>query len=172
MGHDITITIHDVDLSEYHNTECFGTMLAQECTRALAGTPIVTKATHEKRAKPVRPVIDTTEKAAKQFDFIKDNKSEHFAMITLDGARHLIATRVISIGTLTSSPVHPREVFAPAIEDRANSIIIAHNHPSGSLTVGKSDRETTDRIRKAGELLGIRLDEHIIVTSEEFTSAM
>jgi DNA repair protein RadC len=124
-----------------------------------------------KFTKPTRPLIDSPEKAAEQFGFIRDKKQEHFAMLTLDGARRLIAARVITVGTLTSSLVHPREVFAPAIEDRAASIIIAHNHPSGSLNISASDREVTGRIREAGELLGIRLDDHLIVTDDGFVSA-
>jgi DNA repair protein RadC len=63
-------------------------------------------------------------------------------------------------------------VFALAPEDRANTIIIAHNHPSGSLVIGDKDKEVTRRIMEAGELMGIRLDDHIIVTSESFVSAM
>ena len=70
-----------------------------------------------------------------------------------------------------SSLVHPREVFAPAIEDRAASIIIAHNHPSGVLEVSEQDREVTKRIRQAGELLGIRLDDHLIVAEGNCVSA-
>jgi DNA repair protein RadC len=125
-----------------------------------------------KFTKPTRPLIDSPEKAAEQFNFIRDKKQEHFAVLTLDGARRLITARVITVGTLTSSLVHPREVFAPAIEDRAASIIIAHNHPSGSLDISASDREVTGRIRESGELLGIRLDDHIIVTGDGFVSAL
>ncbi|NLB56083.1 MAG: hypothetical protein GX811_10030 [Lentisphaerae bacterium] len=72
----------------------------------------------------------------------------------------------------SSSLVHPREVFAPAIEDRANSIIIAHNHPSGSLFVGKKDKEVSQRIKDEGDLLGIKLDEHIIIAGDDFVSAL
>ncbi|MDR0695960.1 MAG: DNA repair protein RadC [Christensenellaceae bacterium] len=122
--------------------------------------------------KQTRPIIDSSEKAAEQLAFIKDKKQEHFILLTLDGARRLIRAHTISIGTLTSTPVHPREVFAPAIDDRANSIIIGHYHPSGSLTVGNKDREVTRRIKDAGELLGIKLDEHIIIASNEFVSAL
>ena len=93
-------------------------------------------------------------------------------MLTLDGARRLIKTHTIFVGTLTNTLVHPREVFVLAIEDRANSIIIAHNHPSGSLEVGSKDREVTKRLNDAGELLGIKLDDHIVVTSDSFISAM
>ena len=118
------------------------------------------------------PLIDTPEKAAAQFDFIRDKKQEHFAVLTLDGARRLINCRVVTIGTLTSSLVHPREVFSMAIEDRAASIIIAHNHPSGRTDVSGQDREVTERIKQAGEILGIRLDDHIVVTEDGFVSAM
>ncbi|MDR1085165.1 MAG: hypothetical protein LBP22_10005 [Deltaproteobacteria bacterium] len=81
-------------------------------------------------------------------------------------------THTISVGTLTASLVHPREVFAPAMEDRAASIIIAHNHPNGSLDIGNKDKEVTKRINDAGELLGIRLDDHIIIAGDGFASAM
>ena len=116
-----------------------------------------------KMIKQTAPLIDSPERAAEQLSFIRSKKQEHFVMITLDGARRMIKCRTISIGTLMSSLVHPREVFAPAIEDRAASIIIGHNHPSGMLDISEQDREVTKRIRQAGELLGIRLDDHIIV---------
>ena len=105
-----------------------------------------------------KPLIDSPEAAAQQVGFIRDKKQEHFVMLTLDGARRLIKTRTITIGTLMSSLVHPREVFSPAIEDRAASIIVAHNHPSGMLSISKEDREVSRLIRQAGELLGMRAD--------------
>jgi DNA repair protein RadC len=125
-----------------------------------------------KLVKQTRPLIDSPERAAEQFAFLKDKRQEHFAAITLDGARRLIKNRVITVGTLNTSLVHPREVFAPAIEDRAASIIIAHNHPSGSLAISDSDREVTARMCAAGELLGIRVDDHIIIAGDEFISAI
>ena len=125
-----------------------------------------------KFTKQTRPVVDTAEIAAAHFDFIKDKRQECLAMITLDGARRLIKKHTVTVGLLTSSPVHPREVFAPAVEDRAASIIIAHNHPSGSLEISAQDREVTRRIKEAGELMGIKLDDHIIVSAEGFVSAL
>jgi DNA repair protein RadC len=125
-----------------------------------------------KFAKQTRPIIDTQKKAAEEFAFLKNKKQEYFVMITLDGARRLINIHTITVGTLTASLVHPREVFAPAMEDRAASIIIAHNHPSGSLDISNRDREVTDMIKKAGELLGITLDDHIIIAGDDFVSAM
>jgi len=119
-----------------------------------------------KFTKQTAPLIDTPEKAAKQFSYIREKRQEYFAMLTLDGARRLIDTRTITVGTLMSSLVHPREVFAPAIEDRAASIIIGHNHPSGMLDISDQNREVTKRIKLAGELLEITLDDHIIVAAD------
>ena len=117
------------------------------------------------------PLIDSPEKAAEQVNFIRDKKQEYFVLLTLDGARRLINCRTITIGTLMTSLVHPREVFSPAIEDRAASIIIAHNHPSGCLDISEQDKDVTKRMRLAGELLGIRLDDHLVVAGDGFVSA-
>lgn len=114
-----------------------------------------------------KPIINSPEKAVEQLADIRDKKQEYFVCLTLDGANRLIAKRIITIGTLTSSLVHPREVFADAITDRAASIIIAHNHPSGNLEPSLADREVTKRIQQAGELLGIKLLDHVIVTKTQ-----
>ena len=121
--------------------------------------------------KQTAPMIDNAEKVAQQLDYIKSKKQEYFVLLTLDGSRRLINNRVITIGTLMASLVHPREVFCHAIEDRAASIIVAHNHPSGALDVSDNDREVTNRLRQAGDIIGIRLDDHIIVAGDEFVSA-
>lgn len=115
------------------------------------------------------PIIDSPEKAVEQLADIRDKKQEYFVCLTLDGANRLIAKRVITIGTLNASLVHPREVFADAVADRAASIIVAHNHPSGSLEPSVADQEVTQRIVDAGKLLGISLLDHIIITNTSFT---
>jgi DNA repair protein RadC len=117
-------------------------------------------------------IIDSKERAAALLDYIRNKKQEHFVVLTLDGARRLINNHLVSIGTLLSSLVHPREIYSLAIEDRAASIIIAHNHPSGKLEISEQDREVTRRIKQAGELLGIPLDDHIIVAGESFVSLL
>lgn len=119
---------------------------------------------------PDRPIIDSPEAAVAQLSDIRDKKQEYFVCLTLDGANRLIAKRVITIGTLTSSLVHPREVFADAITDRAASIIVAHNHPSGSLEPSQADRKVTSQLKEAGDLLGIALIDHLIVTATDFRS--
>ena len=115
-----------------------------------------------------RPIIDSPEKAVAQLADIRDKKQEYFVCLTLDGANRLITKRVISIGTLTSSLVHPREVFADAITDRAASIIVAHNHPSGNSEPSQADRDITERLRQASELLGISLVDHVVVTKSAY----
>ena len=117
-----------------------------------------------------KPVIDSPEKAIEQLADIRDKKQEYFVCLTLDGAHRLIAKRVITIGTLTASLVHPREVFADAITDRAASIIVAHNHPSGNLQPSQADKDVTERLRSAGSLLGIDLLDHCIVTKSAYCS--
>lgn len=117
-----------------------------------------------------RPIIDSAEKAVELLGDIRSKKQEYFVCLTLDGANRLIAKRVISIGTLTASLVHPREVFAEAITDRAASIIVAHNHPSGNLEPSIADKEVTERLRRAGEILGIEVLDHLILGGEGFRS--
>jgi len=122
--------------------------------------------------KPTAPLIDTPEKAFEQLAHIKNKKQEHFVLLTLDGARRLISNRIVTIGTMMASLVHPREVFAYAIEDRAASIIVAHNHPSGMLDISQSDTDVTNRLKQVGDIVGIHLDDHLIVAGDEFVSAM
>ena len=119
-----------------------------------------------------RQIIDSPEKAVEQLSDIRDKKQEYFVCLTLDGANRLIAKRIITIGTLTASLVHPREVFAEAISDRAASIIVAHNHPSGTLTASSADSEVTQRLEEAGAVLGIKLVDHLIVSSSGHLSIL
>lgn len=118
--------------------------------------------------------VDSPEKVAKLIEFIFDGSKltqEHFWLIALNGARGVAGVFTVSVGTLMSSLVHPREIFSRAILAGAASIIVAHNHPSGTLDVSEQDREVTQRLRQAGDILGIRLDDHIIVADGDFVSA-
>lgn len=94
---------------------------------------------------------------------IRHKKQEYFLTITVDGAKNLIAKRIIFIGTLNQSMVHPREVFADAISDRAAGIIFIHNHPSGQCEPSEEDLQTTQKLIEAAKLLGIEVLDHIIV---------
>jgi DNA repair protein RadC len=95
---------------------------------------------------------------------IRESKKEHFVVFFLDTQNQLITREVISIGTLNSSLIHPREVFEPAVKNLASHIIIAHNHPSGSLEPSNEDLAVTKRLTDAGRLLGIEILDHVIVT--------
>ncbi len=97
-------------------------------------------------------------------------KQEHFIVLTLDGASYIINKSVVFIGSLNQSLVHPREVFAQAISDRAASIIISHNHPSGELSPSIADLEVTKRLKKVGEIMGIELLDHIIISKNGYFS--
>lgn len=95
---------------------------------------------------------------------------EEFHAVLLDGKHRIIGTLLISRGTLTSAPVHPREVFRPAIERAAAAIIVVHNHPSGDPAPSADDLEITRRLADVGELVGIRVLDHIIIGDGEYCS--
>lgn len=99
-----------------------------------------------------------------------DRKQEHFLTISLNGAHEVISTRVITIGLVDQSHVHPREVFADPIAERASALVIAHNHPSGQLEPSAEDLDVTQRIKVAGDILGIGLLDHIIFTPRGYYS--
>ncbi len=95
---------------------------------------------------------------------------EHFCILGINNKNILLIYSVISIGTITESIVHPREVFLPAIRELCSGLIIAHNHPSGNPAPSNQDIETTKRLIEAGKILGIPLVDHIIVTPNTFYS--
>lgn len=104
--------------------------------------------------------------------FISNAKQEHLVCISLNGANEVIATRVVTVGLANMCHLHPREVFSDAITDRACAIILAHNHPSGELIPSSQDISITERIKQSGELLGITLLDHIIVSIQGHRSIM
>src|SRR3990172_1565565 len=99
---------------------------------------------------------------------LKDYHREHFYIIALNSRGHSIAE--ISVGSLDTSIVHPREVFAEAIKNKAASVIFAHNHPSGDPAPSSADLEITKRLVEAGKILGIDVTDHVIVTKDGFLS--
>jgi len=105
-----------------------------------------------------------------RLDGIRTKQQEYFLCLTLDGGQRLIATRTITVGSLTAVIAHPREVYADAIADRAAGIVIAHNHPSGDSRPSKKDIELTQQLAAAGQLLGINLRDHIIVSKTDYFS--
>ena len=97
-------------------------------------------------------------------------KKEHFVILSLNARSNLIRENIISVGTLNANLVHPREVFKEAIDARAASVIVSHNHPSGDLEPSEDDLEITKRLTEAGKILGIEVLDHIIVIKSGFLS--
>jgi DNA repair protein RadC len=97
-------------------------------------------------------------------------RRETFVVLLLDAKNRLIRDVTISQGSLTQSIVHPREVFEPAIRDSAASVIFVHNHPSGDTSPSREDIEITGRLKKTGEIIGVRVLDHVVVSETEFTS--
>ncbi len=95
---------------------------------------------------------------------------EHFYTVLLSTKNHVMAVELVSVGSLSASLVHPREVFKPAILRSAAAIAVAHNHPSGVADPSPEDQEFTRRLARAGELLGIRVLDHLIVCDESYVS--
>jgi len=102
------------------------------------------------------PILDALEN-------IKFKDVEHFVCVTLNGCHKIIGVYVVSQGLVNRTLVHPREVFRPAIADNATAVIIAHNHPSGSLEPSADDKDVTRRMKQAGDIIGIKVLDHIIV---------
>jgi len=103
-------------------------------------------------------------------DHLQDKKKEHFYALLLDSKNRIISEELISIGTLNASIIHPREIFNPAIKASANSIILVHNHPSGDCEPSKEDNEITNKLLDAGNLLGIKVLDHVIIGKGKFKS--
>ncbi len=123
-----------------------------------------------RRIKPEGAKIKTPADLLPHVRHYADRKQEHFLCASINGANEILNIRVVSIGLIDRTPVHPREVFADALADRASAIIVAHNHPSGGLEPSASDVEVTGQIKEAGSILGIALLDHIIFNRSEYFS--
>jgi DNA repair protein RadC len=99
-----------------------------------------------------------------------DRKQERFISLSLNGAHEVLAVRVVTVGLVNKTIVHPREVFADMIQDRAAAFCVAHNHPSGQLECSPEDREITDRLQLASRILGIHFVDHIIFSETSWWS--
>ena len=95
---------------------------------------------------------------------------ELFLAIPLDGKNHVLGFNIVSVGTLTASLVHPREVFKAAILANAAAIAVVHNHPSGDPSPSAEDQAITVRLKEAGELLGVRLLDHVVIGDGRYVS--
>jgi DNA repair protein RadC len=101
---------------------------------------------------------------------IAGKQQEYFVCISLNGANEVIQKRIVTVGLVDKTQVHPREVFADVITDRAASVIFSHNHPSGELKPSDADLKMHQQLTEAGKMLGIKVLDHLIVTKKGFYS--
>lgn len=96
--------------------------------------------------------------------------TEHFITVTVNGAKEILSTRVVSVGTINKALIHPREVFANAVSEYASGIICCHNHPCEQCYPSNADIDSTKILQKAAKILGIVFMDHIIITKEDYFS--
>ncbi|MHB9295569.1 putative DNA repair protein RadC [Pillotina sp. SPG140] len=99
-----------------------------------------------------------------------DRRQEHFIALSLNGAHEVLAVRTVTIGLVNKTIVHPREVFADPILDRASAVVVAHNHPSGYLNPSPEDDEITERLKASADILGINFLDHVIFSEQGYFS--
>ena len=114
-------------------------------------------------------MITKAEDVYNYLEEFKNEDREHFIVVGLDTKNKPCYREIVSMGTLNSSLIHPREVFKKAIMMSCNSIIIAHNHPSGDTKPSKEDIEATRKLKKAGEIIQIPILDHVIIGSDYYS---
>ncbi|MEY4673166.1 MAG: hypothetical protein RL148_950 [Planctomycetota bacterium] len=124
----------------------------------------------EARHRPGSLVRSGGDVAAVVRESVRGSRKESFFALLLDNRHRVLSLRVVSTGSLESAPVHPREVFSPAIREGAAALVVAHNHPSGDPMPSAEDRRVTERLRQAGELVGIAVLDHVVVGADRFYS--
>lgn len=125
-----------------------------------------------RRIKPEGSRITTSADILPHVRHYADRNQEHFLCASINGANEILNIRVISIGLIDRTPVHPREVFADALVDRAAAIIVAHNHPTGGLDPSPADIEVTKQLKAAGSIIGVPLLDHIIFNRSGYFSLL
>jgi len=116
------------------------------------------------------PILDTPKAIVAQLGDLRGKQKEYFMALYLNARNQLILKETISVGTLTASLVHPREVFEPAIRHFASSVVLAHNHPSNNPEPSEEDIRLTENLVRASMILDIVLLDHIVITSNGYTS--
>jgi len=131
-----------------------------ELARRLAATPL----RHGER------FTTSAEVFAHFHERLRDRRKEVFLTLLLDSKNRLLREVQVSEGSLNASIVHPREVFTPVVRESAAAVLLVHNHPSGDPTPSREDLELTGRLREAGELMGVRVLDHVIIGSGCYVS--
>ncbi len=128
------------------------------------------KVIHEKASKKEKVCIKSDDDVLKLMSFLKEEARENFYILHLDAKNNVLSKELISVGSLTNSIIHPREVFKGAILNNSVSIICVHNHPSGNPTPSSEDIQITRRLLKVSELVGIKVLDHIIIGRDNYYS--
>lgn len=118
----------------------------------------------------VKEPLSSAAHVTKVFSFLAQETKEYFLSLHLDAKNRLLCMEIVSVGTMTASLVHPREVFKSALLSSASAMIFLHNHPSGDCNPSCEDRELTKRLQNGGKLLGIRVLDHLILGSSDYFS--
>jgi DNA repair protein RadC len=117
-----------------------------------------------------RTIRKPRDAAAIARELIGDADREHVVALLLDARHRVVGVHTVAIGSLNGCPVHPRELFKAALLCNTAAVIVAHNHPSGDLTCSREDIAMTERLAQAGDLLGIQVIDHVIITVDNFVS--
>jgi DNA repair protein RadC len=126
--------------------------------------------TRKYRGKPPAPIRGPDDVVAILGRKLRHEQREHFVVLLLNARHEVLRQEVVSVGSLNASIVHPREVFRPAIQHGAASVVLCHNHPSGDAEPSEEDLSITKRLVECGELLGIGVLDHVIVASRGVVS--
>ncbi|MEI6827747.1 MAG: DNA repair protein RadC [Desulfuromonadales bacterium] len=110
------------------------------------------------------------EQVAQIFSFLHNEAKEHFFTVHLDGKNRILCLDLVSVGSLNQSIVHPREVFKTSLSTSAAALLLVHNHPTGDPTPSAEDIAITRRLKEAGEIIGIKVLDHVIVGTEGYLS--
>ena len=134
------------------------------------GLQIAVQLVRDRSIRKDREVISSAVEVRGRLRYLELKDREHFVVLHLDVRNGLIGIETVSIGSLTATIVHPREVLKGALLCNSAGLIVAHNHPSGDSTPSPEDRDTTKRLSRAGEIMGIPLLDHIIIASDSYFS--
>lgn len=135
-----------------------------------ASTIIASLELGRRKCKKKKRTIKTPQDVYNAVKHYGDREQEHLIVISLNGAREIIGEQVVTIGTMDKTLIHPREVFATPLKERAAAIVIAHNHPSGNIEPSSDDKKATKRIVDSGEILGIKVVDHIVFSLDSYYS--
>ena len=123
-----------------------------------------------REAPSLPPVVTSPVDALPLLAELRELRKEHFLCLCLNARNQVIHKETVSIGSLSASIVHPREVFQLAIQHHSASLILAHNHPSGDVSPSRDDIDLTRRLINAGEIMGIDILDHLIISASDFLS--